>query len=404
MATDTRTAPKDLAPTPIRAARRSANDPTDVASVLAAVRDLAPSITSRSDEIERSRRIPVDLVEQLRDAGCFRTLVPRRVGGVEADPVSHSTMLRELARADGSVGWTVMIAGTTPIIAGMLPRHTFDEVYSDGPDMIGAGAFNPTGVATPVDGGYLVSGRWTFASGCLHADAFAGHCMVDDGRMPPIRMMILPPSDVEIVDTWTVSGLCGTGSHDFTVDGVFVPDDRTFSIFEDEPLEGPLGQIPELTLSSLMVASVAIGIAEGALEEVTTLATGKVPMFADATLAANPLFRHDLGEAHARLRAAIRLVEGDLGWAWEIAREDAAFTPEVLARLRTAAVWATRAAAEVVDVAYSSGGGSALYATSPLQRRLRDVHALTQHFVVKPDNYTLAGAVLAGQEVDTSFL
>jgi alkylation response protein AidB-like acyl-CoA dehydrogenase len=404
MTTDTQS-PAKQAPNRIRAARRSAKDPTDASSVLATVRDLAPSITRRSDEIEQARRIPVDLVEQLRDAGCFRMLVPARLGGVEADPASHSVMLRELARADGSVGWTVMIGSLTPVIAGMLPRESFDAAYAAGPDLIGAGTFNPKGVATPVDGGYRVSGQWSFASGCQHADVFVGHCMVDDGRMPPLRMMVMAPGDVDILDTWRVSGLCGTGSHDFAADGLFVPDARTFSIFdEDAGLEGPLGRIPELTLSSLMMASVAVGIAEGALHELTTLATGKVPMFADATLAANPLFRHDLGQASAHLRAAAKLVEGDIAWAWEIATGGGSFTPDVLAQLRSGAVWVATAAARIVDLAYTDGGGSSLYATSPLQRRLRDAHALTQHFAVKADTYTLAGAVLAGQDVDVSFL
>jgi alkylation response protein AidB-like acyl-CoA dehydrogenase len=360
---------------------------------------------SRSDEIEQARRLPLDLVEQLRHAGCFRMLVPSRLGGAGADLPAHARLIRELAKADGSVGWTVMIGSAAPVVIGTLPSTSFDSLYAaSGPDVIGAGTFNPTGAATPVDGGYRVNGHWAFASGCQHAEWFIGHCMVDDGRLPPLRMMLMPAADVEIIDTWSVSGLCGTGSHDFTADGVFVPDERTFSIFDESNLDGPLGRMPELTISSLMMANVALGIAEGALAELTTLASGKVPMFADATLAANPLFRHHLAEADAHLRAAQALVTADVEWAWEIAAGGDEFSPEIRARLRSAAAWATTAAAEVVDVAYTSGGGSSLYRRSPLQRRLRDVHAVTQHFALKEDTFTLAGAVLAGQEVDLSFL
>ena len=225
--------------------------------------------------------MPLDLVAQLRDAGCFRTLVPRRFGGAGLELADHMTVVRELARADGSVGWTVMIGSAAPAILGKLPAPAFAEVYAGGPDVVLAGAFNPTGVATPVDGGFRVSGRWAFASGCQHADWFVAHCFVDDGRMPPIRMMVLPAADIEIVDTWEVSGLCGTGSHDFTIDDEFVPAARTFAVFEEGGVEGPLGRIPELSFSSLAIANVALGIAEGALGEVTTLATAKVPMFAD---------------------------------------------------------------------------------------------------------------------------
>ncbi|HWC67123.1 MAG TPA: acyl-CoA dehydrogenase family protein [Acidimicrobiales bacterium] len=377
---------------------------TRAADVLDAVRALAPAIAARSDEIEEGRRLPPDLVADLRAAGCFRMLVPRRRGGVQAELAEHLQMVRELARADGSVGWTVMIGATAPVISALLPRATVDAVYADGPDMIGAGSFNPLGVAVPVDGGYRATGRWTFASGCQHADWFIAHCMVGDGRVPPLRMMVVPAADVEIIDTWRVSGLCGTGSHDFALDDVFVADDHTLSLFDPTPEDAPLGPVPELTFSSLAIANVALGIAEGALAEVTTLATAKVPMFADTALAANPLFRYRLGEASAHLRAAVALVDSETAAVSATAHAGVEPDPELRARVRSAATWATGAAAEVVEAAYTAGGGSALYLTSPLQRRLRDVRAVTQHFAVKPDTLTLAGAVLAGQEADLTFL
>lgn len=393
---------------PVRTVRSMTTDTIAVASepaaILDAVRDLTPVVAARSDEIEQARRVPADLVAQLRGAGCFRMLVPRRLGGAEAELAAHIAMVRELARTDGSVGWTVMIGSSAPVILGMLPPSTLGTIYADGPDVVLAGAFNPTGVATPVDGGFRVNGRWSFASGCQHADWFIGHCLVDDGRMPPIRMMVLPAADVGIVDTWSVAGLCGTGSHDFTVDGVIVPDERTFSVFEDGGADGPLWRIPELSISSLAMANVAVGIAEGALAEVTTLATGKVPMLADATLAANPLFRYQLGEADAHLRAARALLDAEVDSTWAAALAGDEFTAARRAAIRGTATWVVAAAAAVTDVAYTSGGGTALYATSPLQRRWRDVHAITQHFAVKPDTLTLVGAVLAGQDVDLSFL
>jgi alkylation response protein AidB-like acyl-CoA dehydrogenase len=375
-----------------------------VEATLAAVRAMGPTIAGRADEVERARRLPPDLVDQLKAAGCFRSLVPRRLGGAGATFAEHLRVIRELARADGSVGWTVMIGSSGPVILSGLPPATLDALYAPGPDLVGAGTFNPTGVATPVDGGYRVSGRWAFASGSQHADWFLAHCVVDDGRMPPLRMMVLPAAEVEVLDTWEVSGLCGTGSHDFTVDGAVVPDERTFSVFEESHGEGAMGRIPELTYSALSFANVAIGIAEGALAEVTTLATAKVPMFAGAPLATNPLFRHDLGEADAHLRAADALLAAEVASLWETAESGAGPTDEQRARARGTATWCTKAAATVADVAYTAGGGTALYSSSPLQRRMRDAHALTQHFAVKPDTLTLVGAVLAHQDVDLSFL
>lgn len=374
-------------------------------SVLDTVRAMASAISARGDEIERARRLPPDLVEALAGAGCFRAMVPASRGGAGLTLGEHLQVIRELSRADGSVGWTVMIGSLTPVILGLLPSPTFDEIYSDGPDVIVAGAFNPKGVATPVEGGYRVSGRWAFASGCQHAHWFIAHCMVDDGRMPPVRMMVLRPSDVEILDTWYVSGLCGTGSHDFVVEDVFVPDERTFTLFDEANVDGPLWRIPELSISSMQMANVAVGVAQGALAEVTTLASGKVPMLADSTLGANALFQHDLAETDTLLRAAQTLLDADAEAAWRIAAAGREPTTTDRARTRSTAVWVAGAAAAVVDAAYHAGGGTSLYSTSPLQRRLRDIHALTQHFALKPDTYTLAGSVLAGQDgIDLSFL
>jgi alkylation response protein AidB-like acyl-CoA dehydrogenase len=376
----------------------------NAATIFDAVRDLAPVIAARSEEIETARRLPPDLVAQIRDAGCFRMLLPERLGGAGAELADHVAMVRELARVDGSVGWTVLLGSSAPLIFGKLPADAFDAVFTENPDLALAGTFNPTGVATPVDGGYRVTGRWSFASGCQHADWLIAHCFVDDGRVPPLRMMMIPAADAEIIDTWSVAGMCGTGSHDFAVDGLFVADGRSFSVFEEGGLDGPLWRIPELTYSSLQFANVAIGIAEGAVAEITTLASGKVPLFADATLAANPLFRNRLAEADAHLRAARALLDADIAATWAIATAGGELTPELRARLRATAVWVVTAAASVVDTAYTFGGGSALYSSSPLQRRWRDVHMITQHFAVKPDTLTLAGAVLAGQDVDLTFL
>lgn len=376
---------------------------TEQMTTLDAVRALAPAIAARGDEIEQARRLPLDLVDELVAAGCFRTLVPRSHGGDESELVDYLTMVEELARADGSVGWTVMLGAASTVMLGLLPPASFDAVYAD-PDVILAGTFNPTGRATPVDGGFQVAGQWSFASGCQHAHWFIAHCRVDDGRMPPLRMMVLPAAEVEIVDTWSTIGMCGTGSHDFTVDDVFVPDQWSYSVFEPPELDFPLLRIPELCLSSMAMASVAVGIAAGALRDIVDLAAGKVTLFADSELAANPLFRNQVGAAAAALRAARTLLHHDAAEAWTMAQERIEFDDSVRARFRSGTTWITATAARVVDIAYRAGGGSALYSRSPLQRRLRDIHTLTQHFAVKLDTFTLAGAVLAGQDVDTTFL
>ena len=279
---------------------------SEMKGTLEVVAELATDIAARAEEIERGRRLPPDLVDELAAAGCFRMLVPRSHGGAELSLPAQMRVIEELSRADGSVGWTVMIGGEAPVLLGKLPRATFDAIYANGPDVILAGTVNPTGVATPVDGGFRVTGQWSFASGCQHCHWFVAHCIVNDGRQPPIRMMVLPPVDVEIEDTWSVSGLCGTGSHDFVVNDASVPAERSFVLWDAPCLDVPLLRIPDLSLASLRVGAVAVGIAHGALGEVTDLATGKVPLFSDGTLASNPLFQNQLGDADARLRAAPR--------------------------------------------------------------------------------------------------
>jgi alkylation response protein AidB-like acyl-CoA dehydrogenase len=378
---------------------------TDTTAVLDAVHRLAPEITARAGEIETARRLPPDLVADLTTAGCFRALVPRSHGGAELDLPAAGRLFSELAKADGSVAWTVMIGASAPFMLVRLPRESFDDIYAGGPDVIMAGAFNPTGTATPVDGGFRVTGQWAFASGCQHAHWFIAHCLVDDGRQPPIRMMVLPAGEVEIKDTWSAAGLCGTGSHDFVVNDVFVPDERTFSVVVGEPcLDGPRWRIPELSASTLMIAHVAVGIAEGVLAEVTALATQKTRFTDAAPLAAKPLFQYRLGEADTRLRAARALLHAEAAAAWTTASADVPFSVEQRARIRSATTWVARAAASVVDTAYGVSGAGSLYSTSPLQRRLRDIHALNQHVALKDDVLTMAGAVLAGEEIDLTFL
>jgi alkylation response protein AidB-like acyl-CoA dehydrogenase len=372
--------------------------------VRAAVAALLPEIAGRAEEIEAARRLPVDLVSRLRATGVFGMGVPERHGGGGVDLATAIAVVRDLARADGSVGWAVMIGAAAPIILSALPEPTLAEIYAAGADVVVAGAFNPSGLAAPAPGGYQVNGRWAFASGCQHADWFVAHCIVDDGRMPPLRMMVLPASSVEIEDTWWAMGLCGTGSHHFGVRDTFVPEARTFAIGDPANLDGPLFRAPELTITSLLIASVAVGIAEGAVEECRARSMTKTPAFASAVLATNPTFQRDLAHSDAELRAARAAIDGEAGAVWAAALEGRELSPVDRARVRATATWAASAAVAVVDRSFRSGGGSAVYTSGSVQRRFRDVHAVAQHFAVGPDTLTTAGAVLAGQEVDLTFL
>lgn len=373
---------------------------TTAEGVLAAVRRLGPSIADRAGETEAARRVPRDLLDALIAARVFRMLRPPSHGGLGADLSAAMRVYEELARADASVGWVAMIGSGSWCDLAALPRRAFDDLFSGAPDLITAGVFAPAGTIAADGDGYRVTGRWSFASGSEHADWIYGNCVeaVVDG-VPRLRIAVFSPDQVVIEDTWRVAGLSGTGSHHFHVDDLVVPADRTLAPMADPPsLDAPIVRVPPPALLALAIASVAMGVARGALDDILSLAAGRVPLLHAQTLSTDPTFHRELAAADTELGAARALIHEMARAAWEAAGSASGFTPPLRARVRAAAVWATWHAADVVRAAYRAGGGGALYSVSPLQRRLRDIDALTQHFLVRGDTLTSAGAILAGQD------
>jgi alkylation response protein AidB-like acyl-CoA dehydrogenase len=376
--------------------------------ILQAARDLAPSIKERALEIETARRIPADLLQDLISAGCFRMLTPRTHGGDEIDLLSSIEILELLATADGSTGWTVMIGCETPLLTTLLPLQTFDALYAAGPDVIMGGAFAPQGEAHVVAGGYQVTGRWGFASGCQHCQWLFGNCVViEQGQPRPgpfpdttdFKAMLFHPRDVEILDTWKTSGLRGTGSHDLAVKNLFVPADHTFDIFFGRSfVSGPLFAFP-LPVASLHIATIAVGIAQGALNEVLAfIETKKQRLYARAMLADTELVQYRLGHAELSLRAARALLYAEATRLWQLAHTGDTDSLTLSTRILATASWIAQTCATIVDTCYTIGGGASVYETSPLQRRLRDIHTLTQHASLSEGALRRAGAELVGRQ------
>jgi indole-3-acetate monooxygenase len=376
-------------------------DPTlSAPAVIDDARRLAAGLRDRAPEIETARRLPPDLLRELVEAGCFRILLPRTHGGAGATLPEALTLYEALAGGDASTAWTAMIGSAGWCDLAALPRATFDELFPASADVIVAGAFAPSGSISPIDGGYELTGRWGFASGCEHATLFFANAVEGfvDGH-PSMRASVLFPSDVTIDDTWKVAGLRGTGSHHFSVHGAVVPPERTFVPLTDAPVvDVPIVRIPTPAVFALGIGAVAVGTARGALAEVIELAQGKVPLLAPGTLATSPLFHHDIARADAGLAAGRALLFDTARRLWERAEAGADATLEDRGRARAAAAWATDAALAATEVAYRAGGGSAVYDDCPLQRRLRDVHAMTQHFLVRPDTFVAVGEVLVGHQ------
>ena len=375
--------------------------------LLDSIRDLAPSISARSAEIDAARRLPLDLLAQLTAAGCFRMFVPKSHGGLDIDVPASMEIIEAIATADGSTGWVVMIGSETPILLALLSRERFDSFYADGPDVIVAGAFAPRGQAELVDGNYRVNGRWGFASGCQHSQFLFGNCVVTENGTPrpglipgspEARAMMFAPSKAQIIDTWSVNGLRGTGSHDIAVENVSVPADDSFDIFMGRSsIPGPSMAEP-LLYFALHIGTVAIGIAQRAINEIVALAnTNKRRLYASASLAESPLFQYRIGHADASLRAARNFLRSQCDAVWNSAVSGNPVSIESRAPVMAAITWAAHTCAAVVDTCYKAGGGTSPYDTSPLQRCMRDIQTLTQHAAVAESWLTTSGATILGR-------
>jgi len=385
--------------------------PADSSEILARATALAPVLRERSEEIERARKIPSDIVTGLGRAGIFRLCVPRTLGGLEADVATLLAVLQLLAVADGSAGWCAMIGATSGLVSGYLEDAAAREVFGDG-STISGGVFAPRGSARRDGSWYVVSGRWPFASGCEHCNWLMGGCVVLDGTTaavdehgrPQTRMVLFPASDAVIHDTWDVSGLRGTGSHDIEVRALRVPAARSVSLAGDVArAEGALYRFPIFGLLALGIAAVALGIARRAIEELGRLAIEKTPTGAQRRLAERAVVQAEVARAEAAVESARAYLDDMVGRA-KTEADRGTLELATRARLRLAATHATASAAAAVDRMYEVGGGTSIYARSPLQRCFRDVHVATQHTMVASPTYELAGRVLLGQPMDSSLL
>jgi alkylation response protein AidB-like acyl-CoA dehydrogenase len=372
-------------------------------AVLEVARAVADKVRGRSAEIEQARRLPADVVAALVDADLFRMCVPADLGGTEVHPVTLSRVLEEVAAADAATGWCLMIAATSGVNAAVVEEPWATRIFGE-PSAVTGGVFAPRGEAAPADGGFRVSGRWPFASGCEHSTWLAGGAFLPgaaDGP-PVMRLFLFPATDVEIIDTWHVAGLAGTGSHDIAVHDVFVPSELAVMLGDPPKRGGALFRVPVFGLLATGVASVALGIARAAVDSLLDLAGAKTPTMSRRTLAENRLVQVDVARCSAALGAARASLHRGAADAWDAAG-DGEVPLALRAQLRMAACHATETAASVVDAMYGAGGGTSVYADSPLQRHLRDVHVVTQHVMVGRGIYETAGRVLLGLPADTAF-
>jgi alkylation response protein AidB-like acyl-CoA dehydrogenase len=377
--------------------------------LLNTVHTLEPLIRGHADEAERNRRLSPVVVTALAEAGIFRMYTPRTLGGFEVEPLTFYQVVEAIARLDGSTGWCVFIAGGNPLLGAYLADEASEEVFGRDPRGITAGVVHPYGTAVVADGGYRVSGRWSYASGCQHSTWIFCCCNVFDGDQmrlaengePEARLFFIPIGQIDIVDTWDVSGLAGTGSHDVMIDQVFVPASYTC-------LFGP-GMRPRCTYYqspvyryvlyasfALPIGAVALGIAQGAIDAGVDLAQSKIPGGRVTLLREQPMFQVRLAEAVALVRSARAWLHAVVQHTWESLLATGVVSFAARAELLLAAANATRSAASAVDILYTVAGASANYRRSPFQRALRDIHAATQHLGTSAQQFESAGRMLVG--------
>jgi alkylation response protein AidB-like acyl-CoA dehydrogenase len=383
------------------------------ADLLQAAAALAPQIRSQADAIEAARRVPAPIVEELARAGLLRMAVPRAFGGGEASPETIVRVIETIARADASAGWCVMVHATTSLVSAYLDEDTAREVFGD-PAAIACGVFAPSGKAVDAGDSYRVSGRWAFASGVEESGwRMVGAIVTDDagapvlspGGEPMVRHLLLRAEETRVADTWNASGLRGTGSHDLHVAEALVPKRRSTSLLTDRPHQpGALYRFPVLGVLALGVAAVALGVAREAIVALSTLATEKRPLYSKRTLAQREMTQAHMAEAEALVRSSRALLFEAVGDARSAIDARGAFSDQERVLLRLSATHAARASARAVDLMYNAGGGSSVYASSPLQRHFRDVHVITQHVMVGEATYAVAGRVLLGLSSEVGML
>ncbi|MDO9222395.1 MAG: acyl-CoA dehydrogenase family protein [Caulobacter sp.] len=369
-----------------------------------AVQSLADEVARRAPEIESVRRLPADLAQKMARAGLFRMLLPAALGGHDTPPAQMGLAIETLAQADASAGWCLMIGATTAAMANRLPAGMAREVFGH-PEVITAGVFAPMGRAVEDGDDWIVTGRWQWGSGSQNAGWIAGGAVLmgpdgprldEDGR-PLHRMMIFPAAEVELIDTWRTSGLCGTGSLDFQVKDLRVPKARSVALQSDPvTVDTPLARFPIFCTLALGVAAVALGNARGALLAAGGAAQTKKAAGSQRAMAERNVVQADYARAVAKLSAARAHYFETIGALWASVQAGGEGGLEPRNRLRLACAHAAEVGAEVSKTAYDMMGGSAVYLDNDLQRRFRDANVITHHAMVAPAMYELTGRVLLG--------
>ncbi len=373
-------------------------------------RRLQPLVRAHADETERGRRLAAPVIEALHSAGLFTMGLSSALGGSETPTLQAIRAIEEVSYADGASGWNVMITFDTAIWAGFLRGASRDLVASMTKPIV-TGTLSSPGRIQKADGGYRISGRWKFGSGCQNADVILVGAFLSEGSKPvlgrsgaPQMLQIaLRPAEVNILDTWHVTGMRGTGSHDFTVDNLFVSAERALPLNIIEPFErGPLYAFPMLASFAVAKGGVALGIARHAIDAFKEIAHAKVPATRRSALREQPAVQIDLAHAEAIVHSARAFLHQTVEQGWQELVAGRKIPEPLRALIRLAATDCVHRCCDAVDLMYNAAAATAIHESCELERCFRDAHVVGAHIVVQSAMYEVVGRVLLDLPPETA--
>ena len=386
----------------------------DSPSVLEAARLLAPLVRENAARIDADRELPKPVFHALADAGLYLMGVPRAVGGLETDFPTYLRVLEELGKADASTAWTVSQGANFATYSARMSRKAAREIWIDTPRSVVSNSPVATAKAIVVPGGFSVTGRQPFSTGCMHASWMAAHVQViENGEVrsrngkPEVRWCFVPRAEVEIIDAWHTKGMRGTGTHTFEVKDVFVPEERTV-FYSGAPLvsPGPRYKIPTTLAFGAGDGMVALGLARSYIDAFAELAGSKAPRNMQGLLRDQPISQLAVGKAEAALgsgRAYLMQAACEI-WDEATSSDAPAVSLDSRTKLRLAATHAIHLSSKIVQSLYQLSGATVVFDGHLLQRLMLDMNVITQHGQARLAHYEIVGKHCLGIEVDESRL
>ena len=374
-------------------------------------RALAPLLAAEANEIERDRQLTPKVVAALTDGGFYKLLLPKSLGGAEVPPHVFLRVLEEIAKADASTAWCLGQCGVCATVAAYLDPAIGNEIFDPPQAVLAWGA--TAGEARAVPGGYRATWRWHFASGSRQASWIGAHVQIiepdgrkrlkPDGRVA-VRTILFPVKSATFHDVWDVVGLKGTGTDDYAVEDLFVPE--KYTALRDDASErresGPLYKISSSMMYGLGFAAIALGVARATLDAAIETARGKQSRDLKTGMKHNNVVQANIGRGEAKLRAVRAYLYSALDEVWRALEAGKPLTTDHRLALRLAATWTIHQSAEVVDAAYHMVGATAIFHAQGFERRFRDIHAIAQQIQARDSHYESVGQILLGLDPDST--